>query len=88
MVLLGTEGYIELRKYTDVAREPSGDHVYLVDGEGEHHFAVHGEVGYPFFGQFVRDCLDRTETAMTQEHAFKAVELCVQAELEAVRVEG
>ncbi|MDA8296824.1 MAG: Gfo/Idh/MocA family oxidoreductase, partial [Actinomycetota bacterium] len=88
MVLLGTDGYIELRKYTDVARDQSGDHVYLVDGEGEHHFAVHGQVGYPFFGQFVRDCLDRTETAMTQEHAFKAAELCVKAELQAVRIEG
>jgi predicted dehydrogenase len=88
MVLLGTDGYIELRKYVDVAREATGDHVYLVDRQGEHHFSVHGQVGYPFFGQFVRDCLDRTETAMTQEHAFKAAELCVRAEMEAVRVEG
>ena len=42
--------------------------------------------GYPFFGELVRDCLDRTERAMTQEHAFKAAELCVIAEQQAERL--
>lgn len=37
-------------------------------------------MGYPFFGQLILDCLNRTEHAMTQEHAFKAAELCVQAQ--------
>ena len=46
--ILGTEGYIELRKYVDVAREYEGDQLYLVDRKGEHHFRCHGEVGYPF----------------------------------------
>ena len=78
-VILGTEGYIELRKYLDVAAESSGDHLFLVDRHGEHHLALAGQVGYPFFGQLIRDCLDRTETAMTQEHAFLAAELCLQA---------
>jgi predicted dehydrogenase len=87
LFLLGTDGYIELRKYLDVAREPAGNQVYLVDGKGEHHFSVGGQVGYPFFGQLVRDVLDRTETAMTQEHAFKAAELAVTAELRATRLE-
>ena len=85
--ILGTEGYIELRKYVDVARGAGGDQVYLVDEAGEHHFAVHGQVGYPFFAELVRDCLDRTERAMTQEHAFKAAELCIIAEQEAQRLE-
>lgn len=87
LFLLGTKGYIELRKYLDVAREAVGDHVYLVDAAGEHHFAVHGTVGYPYFGRLIRDCLERTETAMTQDHAFKAAELAVRAELGARRVE-
>lgn len=86
--LLGTEGYIELRKYTDVAREAEGNQVYLVDGAGEHHLCVTGKVGYPFFGQLVLDCLEGTERAMTQAHTFKAAELCLQAQLQAVRVEG
>jgi predicted dehydrogenase len=87
-VLLGTEGYIELRKYIDVAREPGGDHVYLVDGKGEHHIPVSGKVGYPFFGQLILDCLDGGERTMTQSHAFAAAELCLIAQERAVRVEG
>ena len=45
-----------------------------------------GKVGYPYFGQLILDCINRTENAMTQEHAFKAAELCVRAELAAVKV--
>jgi len=86
LVVLGTEGYMELRKYVDIARSPDGDHVYLVDAKGEHHFEAKGKTGYPFFGQLVRDCLDRTETSMTQEHVLTSAELCVLAESSAERV--
>lgn len=82
-MILGTEGYIELRKYVNVAADTSGDHVYLVNGQGERHFAVSGQVGYPFFGALILDCVRRTENAMTQEHAFKAAELCVRAQMQA-----
>ncbi|RMI06985.1 Gfo/Idh/MocA family protein [Cellulomonas triticagri] len=80
VLLLGTEGYIELRKYVDVARERRGGHLYLVDGQGEHHLRADGTVGYPFFGRLARDVLDRTETAMTQAHALLAAELAVRAQ--------
>jgi predicted dehydrogenase len=86
--ILGTEGYIELRKYLDVARDPEGDQLYLVDGKGEHHIRCHGEVGFPFFGALILDCLNRTENAMTQEHAFRAAELCLAAQAMAVKIEG
>jgi hypothetical protein len=43
-------------------------------------------VGYRFFGEFILDCLNRTEKAMTQEHAFKAAELCLRAQAAAVRL--
>lgn len=86
-VILGTEGYIELRKYVDICRDSQGDHVYLVDSKGEHHFHVSGKVGYPFFGQLILDCLNRTENAMTQEHAFKAAELAVMAQNQATVIE-
>jgi predicted dehydrogenase len=81
--ILGTEGYIELRKYINVATDEGPGHVFLVDGKGEHHLNAEGRVGFPFFGQLIRDCLERTETAMTQEHAFKAAELSVLAQLNA-----
>ena len=81
--LLGTEGYIELRKYANIGTDDGPGHVFLVNGSGEHHFVAEGQVGFPFFGQLIRDCLDRTETAMTQEHAFKAAELSVLAQMAA-----
>lgn len=83
--ILGTKGYIELRKYVDVARTGTGDHLYLVNGEGEQHLELSGRVGYPFFGQLILDCLNRTENAMTQVHAFKAAELCLRAQVLAER---
>ncbi|WP_308636075.1 Gfo/Idh/MocA family protein [Paenibacillus silvisoli] len=85
-IILGTDGYIELRKYIDVARDKSGDHVYLVNHEGEHHLSVGGRIGFPYFGDLILDCLNRTENAMTQAHAFKAAELCILAQNKAVRL--
>lgn len=87
-LILGTDGYIEIRKYIDLERDPSGDHVYLVNHEGQRHFAVAGQVGFPFFGDFILDCLHRTERAMTQAHAFKAAELCLIAQKMAIRADG
>jgi predicted dehydrogenase len=81
--ILGTDGYIELRKYLNVATDEGPGHVFVVDSKGEQHLVANGTVGYPFFGQLIRDCLDRTETAMTQEHAFKAAELSVKAQMQA-----
>jgi predicted dehydrogenase len=86
--LLGTEGYIELRKYVDVGREATGGHLFVVDGAGERHLRADGSVGYPFFGQLARDVLDRTETAMGQEHALTAAELAVRAQLAAHELTG
>ena len=79
-IIMGTEGYIELRKYSDIARSSTPDHVYWVDREGEHYEHVAGKIGYPFFGELILDCLQRTEAAMTQEHVFKAAELCLEAQ--------
>ena len=86
-IILGTKGYIEIRKYVNIASgQPGGDHVYLVNGQGEQYVNAQGATGYPFFGQLILDCLNRTENAMTQAHAFKAAELCLQAQAQAVTV--
>ncbi len=84
--ILGTDGYIELRKYIDVARAAEGDHVYLVTAKGEQHIPVHGKVGFPYFGELILDCLNGTDAAMPQAHTFKAAELCLQAQQQAVRI--
>lgn len=86
-LILGTDGYIELRKYIDVAREPlTGDNLILVDKQGERVIPVAGKVGFPFFGRLIVDCLNRTETAMTQAHAFKAAELCLLCQEKAAKI--
>lgn len=81
--VLGTDGYLELRKYVDITTDNGPGQVLLVDGEGEHRIQATGQVGYPFFGELILDVLNRTENAMTQEHAFKAVELALQAQQQA-----
>jgi hypothetical protein len=85
-IILGTEGYIEMRKYLDITREGGGDQLFLVNRHGEQHFALGGKVGFPFFGRLILDCLNGTEIAMTQTHAFKAAELCLKAQAAAQRV--
>ncbi|MDR1832741.1 MAG: Gfo/Idh/MocA family oxidoreductase [Fusobacteriaceae bacterium] len=79
--IVGTKGYIEVRKYVDVARDTRGDNVYWVDGEGEHRENVTGKIGFIFFGQFIRDCVNRTETAMTQAHVLEAMKIAIEAQL-------
>ncbi len=79
-IVLGKKGYIELRKYCDVAREKEGDQLYLVTDDGEQHIRCQGNVGFPFFGEFILDCVNGTEKAMTQAHTFKAAELCLKCQ--------
>lgn len=86
--VVGTEGYLELRKYVDVTTDNGPNQVILVDSEGEHRLEADGNVGYPFFGELVLDVLHRTENAMTQEHAFKAVELALTAQEQARELTG
>ena len=79
--ILGTHGFIECRKYVELAApELRENNVYVVTHDVEEHHNVTGKVGYPFFAQFIRDCLERTERAMTQAHTFKAAELCLRAQ--------
>jgi len=52
-IIMGTDGFIELRKYIDIARDPGGDHLYLVNQEGVQHMNVAGTVGFPFFGDLI-----------------------------------
>jgi predicted dehydrogenase len=85
-VILGTKGYIELRKYLNVGTDRQGDNLIIVDDKGEQFINVAGKVGFRFFGELILDCLNRTETAMTQAHAFKAAELCLLAQQAARRI--
>jgi predicted dehydrogenase len=83
-VLHGTNGFVELRKYTDVARSAEGEHLYLVTDHDEIYFPVKGKVGIPYFSQLIGDCVYGTEVAMSQEHTFRAAALAIQAQEKAI----
>lgn len=78
--ILGTDGYIELRKYVDIGTDNGGGQLLLVNEHGQQRFDARGMTGFPYFGQLIRDCLEGTETAMTQAHALKAAELSLIAQ--------
>uniref|UniRef100_UPI0035B11059 Gfo/Idh/MocA family protein n=1 Tax=Devosia sp. TaxID=1871048 RepID=UPI0035B11059 len=79
LVLLGTEGYIECRKYIDIAGRPGTDHLFLVDKAGTRHIDCSAQ-DLPYGRQLLADIRDRTETAMPQARAFKAMELALTAQ--------
>ncbi|HXB53705.1 MAG TPA: Gfo/Idh/MocA family oxidoreductase [Vicinamibacteria bacterium] len=85
LTILGTEGYIELRKYVDIAGRPGTDHLFLVDQKETRYIDCKNQE-LPYGEQLVNDILNRTETAMSQEHCFLAMELALQAEERAQRV--
>lgn len=76
---MGTQGYIELRKYVDVARDDEPDHLYLVNGERCEHIDCR-DAGLPYFDNLILDIRNRTETAMPQAHCFKVMELALKAQ--------
>ncbi|UJF16181.1 Gfo/Idh/MocA family oxidoreductase [Jeotgalibaca sp. MA1X17-3] len=84
--ITGTKGTIEIRKYLDVAKDDEGDHLYIVNEHGEQHIKVKGTVGFPFFGEMIKDSINRTENSMSQEHIFKAQELCLEAQDKAIQI--
>jgi len=84
LTILGMEGYIELRKYIDIAGRPGEDHLFLVNGQGVRHVDC-TDVDLSYGRQLVDDIINRTETAMTQAHCFKAMELALTAQQMAER---
>lgn len=86
--ILGTDGYIELRKYTDISGTREPDNLFLVNATENIRENLHGKVGFPFFGALILDCLNRTEKAMPQEHIFKTMELAVEAQSRAALIES
>ena len=87
LTILGTDGYIELRKYIDIGGRPGGDHLFLVDGKSLRHIDCQSEE-LPYGPRLIQDILNRTETAMSQQHCFLATELALKAEAMAVRLGG
>ncbi len=84
LFLLGTEGYIELRKYLDVAGRPGGNHLLMADKAGVKYVDC-SKVALPFGPQFVTDVVERTSVAQDQAQALLAAELVLIAQKNATR---
>lgn len=80
LTILGTEGYIEIRKNIDIASpHTGGNHLYLVT-QKETRYIDCSKEPLPYGSLLVDDIVNRTETAMTQEHCFLATELALKAQ--------
>jgi predicted dehydrogenase len=87
LTILGTEGYIEIRKNVDIAGRDGGNHLFLVNNK-ETQYIDCSKTELPYGRQLVDDVLNRTETAMSQEHCFLATELALKAQKDAQNVQS
>lgn len=82
LFLLGTEGTIECRKYTDIGQPHRTDNLYLVNGSENRHIDC-SDADLPYFPRLVADVQDRTETACSQAHTFRTMEVAISAQMKA-----
>jgi predicted dehydrogenase len=85
LTILGTDGFIEIRKNIDIAGRSGGSHLFLVDRK-ETRYVDCSAVTLPYGPRLVADVVNRTETAMPQAHCFLAMELVLTAEARASRL--
>ena len=80
LFILGDKGYIELRKYTDIAKKSSGDHLFYANNT-EVKYIDCTNIKLPYFSNLISDVLNRTETATSQKITFLSMELALQAQI-------
>jgi hypothetical protein len=86
LTILGTEGFMEIRKNIDIAGRPGGNHLFVINGKETQYIDCRNVV-LPYGEQLVNDVVNRTETAMGQEHCFLAIELALKAQKQAKKLE-
>jgi predicted dehydrogenase len=85
LTILGTDGFIEVRKNCDLGGRAGGNHLFLVN-QKETRYMDCSKEPLPYGEQLVNDILNRTETAMTQVHCFLATELALRAQEQAQKL--
>jgi predicted dehydrogenase len=85
LTILGTDGFIEIRKNVDIGGRPGPSHLFIVDNKDTRYIDTK-DVVLPYGDQLVADVLNRTETAMSQAHCFLATELMLKAQAQAQTV--
>jgi predicted dehydrogenase len=77
--VVGTSGTLELRRDIDPAGRGEGHHLFLSDANDTRYVSAEN-VELPFARSLLEDVADRTETAMTTEHALRVTELSLKAQ--------
>ena len=85
LTILGTEGFMEIRKNVDIAGRAGGSHLFLVDQKETRYIDCSNEP-LPYGNQLINDINNRTETAMSQEHCFLATEVALKAQKQAQKI--
>jgi predicted dehydrogenase len=79
LFILGTDGYMEVRKYTNIAVSHQGNNLFVVDSKQARYIDCNA-MPLPFGPQFVADIVNRTHTAQNQDEALLAAELVLTAQ--------
>jgi len=79
LFILGTDGYIEVRKYTNVAVSKQGNNLFIVD-QNQARFIDCNQMPLPFGSEFVADIVNRTHVAQDQAQCLLAAELVIKAQ--------
>lgn len=85
LFILGTDGYIELRKYTNIAVSHQGNNLFLVDNKQARYIDCNN-MPLPFGPQFVADIVNRTHEAQDPQECLLAAELVLKAQRNAAFV--
>ena len=79
LFILGDKGFIEIRKYTDLAKSEKGNHLFLANNNDVKYINC-SDVKLPYFSNLINDILNRTETACSQELTYLSMELAIKAQ--------
>jgi predicted dehydrogenase len=85
LFILGTDGYIEVRKYANVAVGKQGNNLFIVDAKQARSIDCNN-MPLPFGPQFVSDIVNRTHVAQDQAQCLLAAELVLKAQKNATVV--
>ncbi len=79
LFILGDKGFIEIRKYTDLAKSKKGNQLFLANNDEVKHIDC-SNVKLPYFANLIQDVLNRTDTACSQELTYLSMELAIKAQ--------
>jgi predicted dehydrogenase len=85
LFILGTDGYVEIRKYVNVAVGHQGNNLFLVDKKQARYIDCNN-MPLPFGPQFVADVVNRTHKAQDQVQCLLAAKLAINAQRNATIV--